>query len=116
MTSRNAQKHPTLKKEILSYVSSISPRFNPEKFTVIKRKGVTVVARNDRRTITRNVSHFKLMKSVEKESDYEDQSVEINHMDNELEMEEHETTPRRSKRDQRPVKRYGITVPSELIS
>ena len=56
------------------------------------------------------------MKCVEKESDYEDQSVETNHMGNEPEMKEHETTPRRSKRDQRPVKRYGITTPSELIS
>ena len=74
------------------------------------------MARNDRRTITRNVSHFKLMKSVEGESDYEDQSIETNHMGNELEREEYETTPRRFKRDQRPVKRYGITVPSELIS
>ena len=97
-------------------VKKLSPRFNPEKFTVIKRKGPTVVARNDRRTITRNVSHFKLMKSVEEESDYEDQSVETNHMGNELEREEYETTPRRPKRDQRPVNRHGITVPSELIS
>ena len=97
-------------------VNKLSPRSNQEKFTVIKRKGPTVVARNDRRTITRNVSHFKLMKSVEEESDYEDQSVKTNYMGNELEREEYETAPRRPKRDQRPVKRYGITVPSELIS
>ncbi len=97
-------------------VNKLSPRFNPEKFTVIKRKGATVVARNDRRTITRNVSHFKLMKSVEEESDNENQSGETSHMGNELELEEHETTPRRSMREQRPVKRYGNTVPSELIS
>ena len=70
-------------------VNKLSTRFNPEKFTVIKRKGPTVVARNDRRTITRNVSHFKLMKSVEEESDYEDQSEETNHMGNELEREEY---------------------------
>ena len=75
-----------------------------------------MVARNDRCTITRNVSHFKLMKSVEEKNDYDDQSVETNHRDNELEREEYETMPRRPKRDQRPVKRYGITVPSELIS
>ena len=75
-----------------------------------------MVARNDRRTITRNVSHFKLMKSVEEESDYEDQSVKTNYMGNGLEREEYETAPRRPKRDLRPVKRYGITVPSELIS
>ena len=74
------------------------------------------MARNDRRTITRNVSHFKVMKCVEEESYCEDQSIETNHMGNELDIEEHETTSRRSKRDQRPVKRYGITVPSELIS
>ena len=43
-------------------VNKLSPRFNPEKFTVVKRKGATVVARNDRRTITCNVFHFKLMK------------------------------------------------------
>ena len=65
-------------------------------------------------TITRNVSHFKLMKCVKEESDYEDQSIETNHVGNELKMEEHETTPRRSKRDQRPVKRYGITCPQNL--
>ena len=97
-------------------VNKLSPRFNPEKFTVIKRKEATVIARNDRRVITRNVSHFKLMKCVEEESDYEDQSIETNHIGNELEMEERETTPERSKRDQPPVKRYGITLPSELIS
>ncbi len=45
-------------------VNKLSPRFNPQKFTVIKRKGATVVARNDRRTITRNVFHFKLVKFV----------------------------------------------------
>ena len=39
------------------------------------------MARNDRRTITRYVSHFKLMKCV-KERDYEDQSIETNHMGN----------------------------------
>ena len=82
-------------------VNKLSPRFNPEKFTVIKRKEATVMARNDRHTITRNVSHFKLMKCVEEERDYEDQSIETNHMGN---------------TSQRPVKRYGITVPSELIS
>ena len=90
MTSRNAQKHATLRKEILSYVSrNQSTNYN---------QGST----------QRNLSHFKLIKSVEEESDYEDQSVETNHMGNELEREECETTPRRSKRDQRPVKRYGI--------
>ncbi len=97
-------------------VNKLSPRFNPEKFTVIKIKGATVVARNDRRTITRNVSHFKLMKSAEEESDNKNQSGETSHMGNEPELEEHETTPRRSMREQRPVKRYGNTVPSELIS
>ena len=43
-------------------VNKLSPGFKPEKFTVVKRKGATVVARNDGRTITRNVFHFKLMK------------------------------------------------------
>ncbi len=33
------------------------------------------------------------MKSVEEESDNENQSVETNHMGNEPEMEEHETMP-----------------------
>ena len=84
MTSRNAQKHPTEEGDTViceqKPVNKLSPRFNPEKFTVIKRIGATVVTRNDRRTITRNVSHFKLIKSVEEESDYEDQSVETNHM------------------------------------
>ncbi len=97
-------------------VNKLSPRFNPEKFTVIKRKGATVVAKNDRRTITRNMSHFKLMKSAEEESDNENQSGETSHMGNEPELEEHETTLRRSTREQRPVKRYGNTVTSELIS
>ncbi len=73
-----------------------------------------MVARNDRRT--RNVSHFKLMQSAEEESDNENKSGETSHMGNEAEMEEHETTPRRSMREQRPVKRYGNAVPSELIS
>ena len=59
----------------------------------------------------RNMSHFKLMKCAEEESDYE-----INHMGDELELEEHETTPRRSMKGQRPINRYGNVVPSNLIS
>ncbi len=75
-----------------------------------------MVARNDRRSSTRNVSHFKLTKSVEEESDNENQSEETSQMGNDPELEEHEATPRRSMREQRPVKRYGNAVPSELIS
>ena len=56
------------------------------------------------------------MKSAEEESDNENQSEETSHMGNEPELEEHETTLRRSTKEQRPVRRYGNTVPSELIS
>ena len=37
-------------------------------------------------------------------------------MGDELELEEHETTPRRSMKGQRPINRYGNVVPSNLIS
>ena len=47
------------------------------------------------------MSLLTLMKSVEEESDNENQLVETNHMGNEPEMEEHEMTPRRSIREQR---------------
>ena len=37
-------------------------------------------------------------------------------MGDELELEEHETTPRRSMKGQRPINRYGNVVSSNLIS
>ena len=45
--------------------NKLSPRFNPERFTIVERKGATATARNGRRTITRNVTHFKVVKRVD---------------------------------------------------
>lgn len=92
--------------------NKLSPRFNPERFTVIRREGATVTARNERRTITRNVSHFKVVNPVEEESNDDEKTV-TNH--NGHHQQEQETLQRRSTRKQRLINRFGNLVPSELI-
>ena len=52
--------------------NKLSPRFNPERFTIVERKGATATARNGRRTITRNVTHFKVVKPVNEQSSDEE--------------------------------------------
>ena len=55
--------------------NKLSPRLNPERFTIVERKGATAMARNGRRTITRNVTHFKVVKPVDEQSSDEEKST-----------------------------------------
>ncbi|CAB4036008.1 Hypothetical predicted protein [Paramuricea clavata] len=57
--------------------NKLSPRFNPERFTIVERKGATSMARNGRRTITRNVTHFKVVKPVDEQSSDEEKSTTV---------------------------------------
>ena len=57
--------------------NKLSPRFNPERFTIVERKGATATARNGRRTITRNVTHFKVVKPVNEQSSDEEKSTTV---------------------------------------
>ena len=103
--------------------NKLSPRFNPERFTIVERKGATATARNGRRTITRNVTHFKVVKPVDEQSSDEEKSttvedVQDNRVGDDMQdfMEESHPIARRSTRNQRPVNRFGHSIPSGLIS
>ena len=64
--------------------NKLSPIFNPERLTTLRRKGATVTATNDRRTITRNVfctKRFEVVNAVEERSDHKEKSV-TNHNGN----------------------------------
>ncbi|XP_028411670.1 uncharacterized protein K02A2.6-like [Dendronephthya gigantea] len=106
-------------------INKLSPRFNPERFTIVKRKGATATARNDRRTITRNVSHFKVVKPADEQSSDEEKPKNVDDArgngveDENHEMQdivEHQPPPRRSTRKQQPVNRFGNPIPSGLVS
>jgi hypothetical protein len=94
--------------------NKLSPRFNPERFTIVERKGATATARNGRRTITRNVTHFKVVKPVDEQSSDEEKSttvedVQDNRVGDDMQdfIEENHPIARRSTRNQRPVNRFG---------
>ena len=55
--------------------NKLSPRFNPERLTTLRREGATTTATSDRGTIIQNVSHFEVVKPAEERSDDEEKSV-----------------------------------------
>ena len=89
----------------------------------MERKGATATARNGRRTITRNVTHFKVVKPVDEQSSDEEKSttveeVQDNRVGDDMQdfIEESHPISRRSTRNQRPVNRFGHSIPLGLIS
>ena len=59
----------------------LTPKFSPERFTVIARKGTRLVAKNRYHMITRNISHFKKVnryETTEEEDDYSDGEAKQN--------------------------------------
>ena len=96
-------------------LDKLTPKFNPERYVVIKRTGTKVVAKNERKIITRNVSHFKKVKaelSEDKISDDED-TTNPNEIRESVEQQRN-IIPRKSQRSRIPVFRYGNPVPSNL--
>ena len=55
--------------------NKLTPKFSPERFTVVSRKGTRLVAKNTYHIIERNVSNFKKVsryETTEEEDDYTD--------------------------------------------
>ena len=80
------------------------------------------MARNDRRTITRNVTHFRVVKHVDEQSSDEEKSttvedVQDNRVVDDMQdfIEESHPISRRSTRNQQPVNRFGHSIPSDLF-
>lgn len=109
--------------------NKLIPRFSPERFTVLNRKGTRIVAKNKRHIITRNISHFKkfqLFETTRKEDDdYSDSDTEKSNTERETEepetktndMEKRGNNPNvRPRRSRIPVRRYGFVIPSNLIN
>ena len=97
--------------------NKLAPKFSPERFIVHERKGTKIVAKNQRHIITRNVSHFKKVPTLESNDNDEE---DISDDENRTEKKEQEKNqvddirPRRSQRSKIPVARLGYAVPSNL--
>ena len=99
----------------------MTPKFSPERFTVIARKGTRLVAKN-RYMITRNISHFKKVnryETIEEEDDYSDGEAKNTNSNVELDLQNREENQqarfRRSQRSRIPIPRFGTLIPSNLI-
>ena len=52
-----------------------TPYFNPEQFVVVKRRGTTIFAENERHSRKRNISHFK--KVVRRNSEQSESELDV---------------------------------------
>ena len=103
--------------------NKLTSTYNPERFTVVKRKGNRVVAKNKTHIITRNASHFKKVKRFENSLADDEYSDEEEAVDNRERLNEKpgyntenpEPRVRRSERSKIPVRRYGLPIPSNLV-
>ena len=97
--------------------NKLAPKFSPERFIVHERKGTKIIAKNQQHIITRNVSHFKKVPTLESNDNDEE---DISDDENRTEKKEQEKNqvddvrPRRSQRSKIPVARFGYAVPSNL--
>ena len=82
----------------------LTPKFDPEYYTVVRRKYNTITAEKDGKTVTRNASYFKKILREESDDDWDDTTLgRSSGMD---EQQKPEARPRRSTRIRRPVVRY----------
>jgi len=102
--------------------NKLTPKFSPERFTVIARKGTRLVAKNRYHMITRNISHFKKVnryETTEEEDDYFDGEAENTNLNVELDLQNREENQqprfRRSQRSRIPIPRFGTLIPSNMI-
>ena len=79
--------------------------FSPERFVVVKRRGTTISAENNRYKRTRKISHFKKVRKEESDDEIE---VEANKPQKHTEL-------RRSNRKKKYVERYGHELRSEIM-
>ena len=90
--------------------NKLTPKFNPERLTVISRKGTGHVAKSKYHIITRNVSHFKKVnryETMEEENDYTDgEAKDVNsNIERDLQNceEDQQARLRRSRRSRKPI-------------
>ena len=102
--------------------NKLTPKFSPERFTVISRKGTRLVAKNKYHIITRNISHFKKVnryETTEEEDDYTDGEAKDTNSNIERDLqnceENQQARLRRSQRSRIPIRRYGTLLPSNLM-
>ena len=102
--------------------NKLTPKFSPERFTVIARKGTRLVAKNRYHMITRNILHFKKVnryETKEEEDDCPDGEAENTNSNVELDLQNREENQqarfRRSQRSRIPIPRFGTLIPSNLI-
>ena len=97
-----------------------TPYFSPEKFVVVKRRGTTIFAENERHSRKRNISHFKTVgrrNSELSELSESEADIYINAPDktNLYPQRNHDELPlRRSTRTPKHVHRYGNVIPSDM--
>ena len=73
--------------------NELTPKFSPERFTVITRKGTRLVAKNRYHMITRNISHFMKVnrcETTEEEDDYSDDEAKNTTSNVELDLQNSE--------------------------
>ena len=102
--------------------NKLTPKFSPERFTVISRKGTRLVAKNKYHIITRNISHFKKVnryETTEEEDDYADGEAKDTNSNIERDLQNCEENQkarlRHSQRSRTPIRRYGTLLPSNLM-
>ena len=73
-------------------------KFSPELYTAVSRKDITIIAGNGRKSIKRNISHFKKIKQdIESKDEWEERPVGQGNVRND------EKTLRRSARNRMPI-------------
>ena len=102
--------------------NKLTPKFSPERFTVISRKGTRLVDKNKHHILTRNVFHFKKVnryETTEEEDDYTDGQAKDTSSNIERDLQNCEDNQqarlRRSRRSRIPIQRYGTVLPSNLM-
>ena len=115
------RRNQTSKKETL-LCAKTTPYFDPEQLVVVKRRGTTIFAENERHSRKRNISHFEKVvrrkrEQNESESDVELQAPENDNLKaqgNRQVRRNHDELPlRRSTRGQKHVQRYGTVIRSD---
>ena len=101
----------------------MSPKFSPERFTVIARKGTRLVAKNRYHMITKNISHIKKVnryETTEEEDNHSDGEANNTNPKLELDIQNREENQqprfRGSQRSRIPIPRFGTLTTSNLIT